>query len=155
MGYTLSRTLAVSSPSARILVAELLPEVIEWNRNVFGHLAGMPLTDPRVEVRAGDVTEIIHRQERKWEAILLDIDNGPAGLTRDTNNRLYAEQGLKKVFSTLAPGGVLGIWSAQDDAAFTRRLNKCGFRARITPVRATASGKGSRHFIWTAVKPNN
>lgn len=153
MGYTLARTLALSGPDSLITVAELIPQIIAWNRDIFGHLAGHPLNDPRVRVEAADVAKVINRQENSWDAILLDIDNGPAGLTQDGNNRLYGESGLKSAFRALTPGGVLGIWSAGDDPAFTRRLGKCGFRAKAVPIRARTSGKGSRHIIWIAVKP--
>ena len=155
MGYTLARTLSLSLPDTRIKVAELVPAVIAWNREVFGHLAGMPLKDPRVEVEAADVAQVIQGQEGAWNAILLDVDNGPAGLTQDTNNRLYTETGLKTAFRALTPGGVLGVWSARDDPSFTRCLGRCGFKARTVAVRATSSGKGSRHVIWIAVKPES
>lgn len=151
MGYTLARTLALALPDFRITVAELIPEVIAWNRAFFGHLAGHPLSDPRVRVEAADVAGVIQRGG--WDAVLLDIDNGPAGLTQDANNRLYAENGLKASFKALTPGGVLGIWSAGDYPAFTRRLARCGFKAEVVKVPAASSGKGSRHFIWIAVKP--
>lgn len=153
MGYTLARTLAMAPSDARILVAELIPEVIAWNRSVFGHLAGMPLNDPRVRVDASDVGAVIHRQTDGFDAILLDVDNGPAGLTQDDNNRLYAENGLKAAFRALTPGGVLGIWSAGDDPVFTRRLANCGFKARAVSVSAVAPGRGGRHVVWIAVKP--
>ena len=153
MGYTLAQTLALSLPDTRVRVAELIPEVIAWNRDVFGHLSGMPLNDPRVRVKAADVVRVIQKKQRAWDAILLDIDNGPAGLTRTSNNRLYSDPGLKAIFKALVPGGVIGIWSAGEDPAFTRRLGKCGFRAKAVAVRATSSGKGSRHCIWVAVKP--
>ncbi|WP_320043019.1 hypothetical protein [uncultured Desulfobacter sp.] len=153
MGYTLARTLALAPSDARILVAELIPEVIAWNRSVLGHLAGMPLNDPRVRVDASDVGAAIHRQTHAFDAILLDVDNGPAGLTQDANNRLYAENGLKAAFRALTPGGVLGIWSAGDDPVFTRRLANCGFKARAVSVSAVAPGRGGRHVVWIAVKP--
>ena len=153
MGYTLARTLAMAPSDARILVAELIPEVIAWNRSVFGHLAGMPLNDPRVRVDASDVGAVIHRQTDAFDAILLDVDNGPTGLTQDANNRLYAENGLKAAFRALTPGGVLGIWSAGDDPVFTRRLANCGFKARAVSVSAVAPGRGGRHVVWIAVKP--
>ncbi len=153
MGYTLARTLAMAPSDARILVAELIPEVIAWNRSVFGHLAGMPLNDPRVRVDASDVGAVIHRQTDAFDAILLDVDNGPTGLTQDANNRLYAENGLKAAFRALTPGGVLGIWSAGDDPVFTRRLANCGFKARAVSVSAVAPSRAGRHVVWIAVKP--
>jgi spermidine synthase len=151
MGYTLAETLKLSQPDTRIFVAELIPEVISWNRDHIGHLAGMPLDDPRVRVDASDVAAAI--KKAAWDIILLDVDNGPAGLTKRSNNRLYSDAGLKTAFKALTPGGVLAIWSAGDDPAFTRSLTRCGFKAKAVSVRATSSGKGSRHTIWIAVKP--
>ncbi len=153
MGYTLAETLKLAQPKTRILVAELIPSVISWNLQHLGHLAGMPLDDPRVNVEASDVAAVIKKNKAAWDIILLDVDNGPAGLTQKSNNRLYSSAGLKASFAALTPGGVLGVWSAEDDQAFTRSLTKCGFRAKAISVRATATGKGSRHTIWVAVKP--
>jgi len=153
MGYTLAETLKLSQPDTRILVAELIPTVISWNRDHIGHLAGMPLDDPRVRVEASDVATILKRQKNAWDIILLDVDNGPAGLTKRSNNRLYSDAGLKTAFKALTPNGVLGIWSAGDDPAFTRCLTRSGFKAKAVSVRAASSGKSSRHTIWIAVKP--
>lgn len=153
MGYTLARVLELSRPDTRILVAELVPAVISWNRNLFGHLAGNPLDDSRVNVNISDVAVVINDKKAAWDAILLDVDNGPAGLTRESNSHLYTDMGLKAAFAALTPGGVLGVWSAGDDPAFTRSLARCGFRPKAVPVRARACGKGSRHTIWIGVKP--
>ncbi len=153
MGYTLAETLKLSQPDTRILVSELIPSVISWNQDHIGHLAGMPLDDPRVRVEAMDVASVIKNKKAAWDMILLDVDNGPDGLTKKSNNRLYSSTGLKASFKALTPGGVLGVWSAGDDPAFTRSLTRCGFRAKAISVRATNSGKGSRHTIWIAVKP--
>lgn len=153
MGFTLAQALALSTPNTKILVAELIPEMISWNIHHLGHLAGRPLQDPRVESKVTDVTDIIKKSKATWDAILLDVDNGPAGLTRDSNNRLYSRSGLKASFSALTPGGVLGIWSAENDPAFTRTLKKCAFLAQAVPVRARHTGKGGRHTIWIAEKP--
>ncbi len=153
MGYTLAETLKLSRPDTRILVSELIPSVISWNQDHIGHLAGMPLDDPRVRVEATDVASVIKNKKTAWDVILLDVDNGPDGLTKKSNNTLYTTAGLKASFKALTPGGVLGIWSAGDDPAFTRSLTRCGFRAKAISVRATATGKGSRHTIWIAVKP--
>lgn len=153
MGYTLAETLKLSQPDTRILVAELIPAVISWNRDHLGHLAGTPLSDTRVTIRVSDVAAVIKKEKATWDMILLDVDNGPAGLTQKSNKALYTGAGLKNSFAALTPGGVLGVWSAGDDPAFTRSLTRYGFRAKAIPVRATASGKGSRHTIWIAVKP--
>lgn len=153
MGFTLGAVLALSPPDARILVAELIPAVISWNRRYLGHLAGMPLDDARVRTADADVAEIIGNASTAWDAILLDVDNGPDGLTQRSNNRLYTAAGLNAAFAALHPGGVLGVWSAGADDAFTRRLRQCGFRAQAVPVRAGGRGKGSRHTVWIAEKP--
>ena len=114
----------------------------------------MPLNDPRVSVETCDVVTLIRGKKRAWDAILLDIDNGPSGLTQEVNNRLYAEQGLRAAFSALIPGGVLGIWSAGDDPAFTRRLGKCGFQAKVTAVRAASSERGAGILSGLPLKAN-
>ncbi len=152
MGYTLAAALEHFNPDAQIIVSELIPAVVKWNREYLGHLARMPLNDPRVTVRQEDVAKIIREKKSVWDAILLDVDNGPAGLTRKANNRLYNESGLNVSFDALRGGGVLAVWSSAVDEAFTRRLKKCGFNTEIKTVRARKSGKGSRHTIWLASK---
>ncbi|NOX34127.1 MAG: hypothetical protein GXP56_10400, partial [Deltaproteobacteria bacterium] len=117
-----------------------------------GHLAGMPLDDPRVNVKKKDVAKIIMKKKLAWDAIILDVDNGPQGLTRTANNRLYSISGLKTAFGALRPGGILAVWSSRPDESFTHRLNLCGFRTETRTVRARRPGKGSRHTIWLAGK---
>ncbi len=153
MGYTLAAALEQSKPDAHMVVAELIPAVVRWNREHLGHLAGMPLDDPRVSVQEEDVAETIRKGKSAWDAILLDVDNGPVGLTRKTNDRLYSRSGLKTSFTALCPGGILAVWSSGADESFTRRLKQCGFRTEIVTVRARKPGKGSRHTIWLAGKP--
>jgi len=153
MGYTLAAALEKAEPDTLITVSELLPAVVRWNREHLGHLAGMPLADPRVSVEEEDVVVTIRKRKSAWDAILLDVDNGPDGLTRKANDRLYGRSGLKTSFSALRPGGILGIWSSGADEAFTHRLNKCGFQTETVTVRARNPGKGGRHTIWLAVKP--
>ena len=153
MGYTLAAALEQSPPDTHITVAELIPTVVTWNRKYIGHLAGMPLDDSRVFVRTEDVATVIGHQRSAWDAILLDVDNGPDGLTQSANNRLYGRLGLKTSFSALCPGGVLAIWSSAPDPAFTRRLDQCGFQTETVMVRARNPGKGARHTIWLATKP--
>jgi spermidine synthase len=153
MGYTLAAALEQSQPDTHITVSELVPAVVEWNRKHIGHLAGRPLDDPRVSLAQEDIAETIGRKRSAWDAILLDVDNGPDGLTRKANDRLYAIPGLKRSHRALRPGGILAIWSSGADAAFTRRLEQCGFRTQIENVRARRSGKGARHTIWLAAKP--
>jgi len=153
MGYTLAAALEQSNQDTLILVSELVPDVVEWNRKHLGHLAGMPLDDPRVSVKKEDVAKIIRQKKSAWDAILLDVDNGPAGLTRKANDRLYGQSGLKTSFLSLRPKGILAVWSCGADEAFTRRLKQCGFKIETISVRARKSGKGSRHTIWLAQKP--
>ncbi len=153
MGYTLAAALEQSEPDTLITVSELIPAVVRWNREHLRHLAGMPLDDPRVSVEEEDVAETISKRKSAWDAILLDVDNGPDGLTRKANDRLYGRSGLKKFFSALCPGGILAVWSSGADEAFTRRLKQCGFQTETVTVPARKSGKGGRHTIWFAGKP--
>ncbi len=153
MGYTLAAALEQSGPDTLITVSELIPEVVRWNRLHLGHLAGRPLEDPRVSAQVEDVAETIRKTKSAWDAILLDVDNGPGGLARQANNRLYGSAGLKTAWAALRPGGILSFWSSGADEAFTRRLKQSGFQTETTTVRARKLGKGGRHTIWLAVKP--
>jgi len=152
MGFTLAAALGQSEPDTCITMSELIPAVVRWNREHLGHLAGMPLDDPRVSVEEEDVGETIRKRKSAWDAILLDVDNGPAGLTRKANDHLYGSPGLKAVFAALRPGGILAVWSSGADEAFTRRLKQCGFKVETVIVRARKPGKGARHTIWLAAK---
>jgi spermidine synthase len=152
MGFTLAAALGLSGPDNRITVSELIPAVVRWNRVHLGHLAGMPLDDSRVSVAPEDVAETIRKKKSAWDAILLDVDNGPAGLTRKSNDRLYSRSGLKDARGALCPGGYLAVWSSGADEAFTRRLKQSGFRTETATVRARKPGKGARHTIWLAEK---
>ncbi|MFT6395344.1 MAG: spermidine synthase [Bradymonadia bacterium] len=151
MGFTLSACNRVLPTDARIEVAELVPTVVEWNRGPLGECAGHPLADPRVLVTIDDVCAVIRRATGAYDAILLDVDNGPEGLTQDSNGWLYQEAGLRSLKSALRPGGTLCIWSAGDDPRFTRRLQQNGYRAQAHMVRARKGGKGPKHTIWVAV----
>jgi spermidine synthase len=153
MGYTLAAALTHSGQDAQITVAELVPAVVRWNRNYLGLLAGMPLTDTRVSVMEGDVAKLITNRKSAWDAILLDVDNGPDGLTTKSNDLLYGLSGLRASFTALRPGGILAVWSYSQDEPFTQRLKKCGFRPEVVTVRARRPGKGRRHTIWLATKP--
>ncbi len=153
MGYTLAAALEQSAPDTRITISELIPSVVRWNQEHLGHLAGMPLDDPRVSIAEEDVVETIRKKKSAWDAILLDVDNGPDGLTRKANDRLYDKSGLKTSFSALCPGGILAVWSSGPDKAFTRRLKQCGFHTETVTVRARKPGKGGKHTIWLAGKP--
>ena len=152
MGYTLAAALQHSGDDSLITVAELIPAVIRWNRQYLGHLAGNPLADDRVFVRQEDVAKTITREKSIWDAIILDVDNGPDGLTRKVNDRLYGLSGLKNAFLALRTGGVLSIWSSGTDEQFTSRLEQCRFQTEIVTVRARKPGKGARHTIWLATK---
>lgn len=153
MGYTLAAALEHASFDTQILVAELIPAVVKWNQEHLGHLAGRPLADPRVRVIEEDVVKTIGKKTSAWDAILLDVDNGPAGLTQKANDGLYGNLGLKASFDALRPGGILAVWSSAVDEAFTRRLTLAGFKTKIVSVRARKSGKGSKHTIWLGKRP--
>ncbi|MEZ6024022.1 MAG: hypothetical protein R3C16_11555 [Hyphomonadaceae bacterium] len=149
MGFTLRAALGAVGGGARVCVAELVPEVIEWARGPMAGLSAGCLDDPRLELIAGDVADAIASARARYDAILLDVDNGPDGLTRAGNDRLYSSAGLSAAMAALRPGGVLAIWSAGPDASFTKRLRSAGFAVDEVPVRARA-GKGARHVIWFA-----
>ena len=152
MGFTLAATLRRLPPEGVAVVAELVPVVIEWNRGPLADAANRPLEDTRTSVHQGDVSELIREPGGGWDAILLDVDNGPDGLTRASNNWLYGKKGLGAAFAALRPGGVLGVWSASPDDAFTRRVQQAGFDVEAIKVRAHGK-KGSRHVIWIGVRP--
>lgn len=148
MGFTLRAALGALGPEARVDVAELVPEIIDWARGPMQHLTAGCLDDPRVRIIIGDVADAIGAA--RYDAILLDVDNGPDGLTRAENDRLYSSRGLAAAKAALKPGGVLAIWSAWPDASFTRRLKHAGFNVEESQVRARTTGKGARHVIWFA-----
>jgi len=150
MGFTLRAALARLGAQARITVAELMPEIIEWARGPMAALTAGGLDDPRVTLRMGDVAFAIDAASGDYDAILLDVDNGPDGLVRAANNRIYGRDGLEAARAALRPGGVLAVWSAAPDEAFSRRLAKAGFAVEEVVVRARANGKGPRHVIWFA-----
>jgi len=152
MGFTLAAALKAVSASSKVTVAELIPEVVEWNRGPLGDCAGKPLQDKRTHVHQGDVGECFKNGGEKLHAILLDVDNGPEGLTQADNNWLYSLDGLNAMFKTLHPEGMLAIWSAGPDSLFTIRLKKAGYKVTQRTVRARP-GKGSRHTIFLAQKP--
>jgi spermidine synthase len=151
MGFTLRAALAGLGSKAQITVAELVPAVIAWAQGPMAEVFGKSLTDPRVRIRAADVVELIRQSAAAFDAILLDVDNGPAGLTRKANDGLYDGQGLSAAHAALRPGGVLAVWSSGPDPAFTRRLGKSGFEVDEVPVRANGA-RGARHIIWIATR---
>ncbi len=152
MGFTLAAVLRTVSQSAEVIVAELVPAVVEWNRNVLGQCAGRPIEDGRTRVHIGDVADLIKHQAEKFDAILLDVDNGPEAMTSSDNEWLYSTAGLKKIYQKLRPEGIVTVWSARADQLFTTRLKKTGFNVQLRTVRARP-GKGSRHTIFVAQKP--
>ena len=152
MGFTLRAALAALEPEARIVVAELVPAVVAWARGPMAEVFGTSLTDPRVSVREADVGEVIRSGAAAFDAILLDVDNGPEGLTRKTNDALYDLKGLSIARMALRPGGVLAVWSSGPDLSFTRRLRKAGFDVDEARVRANGSRGGARHVIWIATR---
>ena len=150
MGYTLSAALQQLRADGRIIVAELVPEVVEWNRGELADLTSHPLQDKRVTVRIIDVARILQAEQQAYDAVLLDVDNGPEGLTRKGNNRLYTRAGLDAAFTALKPSGILAVWSAVQDRAFTRRLRGAGFEVEEVSVRARGPRGGGRYIIWIA-----
>ena len=151
MGFTLAAALRRLPPDAELVVAELFPAVVAWNRGPLAHLADRPLDDPRVTVREGDVVGMIREQAAAFDAILLDVDNGPDGLTRASNDRLYSPDGLRAAWRALRAKGVLGVWSVAPDRAFGRRLVDAGFDMKEVTARARGS-KGGRHTLWLATR---
>ena len=149
MGFTLEAALKATSPSSEVLVAELVPEVVEWNKGPLGECAGRPLDDERTRVYLGDVGELFMTKQPTFDAILLDVDNGPAAFTHDDNDELYSMDNLHAIRKTLRPQGVLAVWSAWHDPGFTKKLKKAGFETSFKTVRAH-KGKGSKHTIYLA-----
>jgi spermidine synthase len=152
MGFTLRKALASVGPKARITVAELVPEIIDWARGPMAALTQGCLDDSRVQLLEGDVAFVIEDHPATYDAILLDVDNGPDGLTRDENNRIYSKTGLARARAALRPGGVLAIWSAAPDSVFVNRLRRARFDVEEVVTHARANGKGPRHVIWFAIK---
>ena len=153
MGFTLGAALASLGPKAQVTVAELVPAVIAWARGPMAHVKGACLDDPRVRVVEADVGVLIGAAEGAYDAILLDVDNGPEGLSREANDRLYDRAGLDAARRALRPGGILAVWSSSPSAPFNHRLRKAGFVVEEHRVRASRAGRGARHMIWLAVSP--
>ena len=152
MGFTLRAALAVLGSEARIVVAELVPAVIAWARGPMAGIFGDSLSDPRASLVSADVIEVIRSHASAFDAILLDVDNGPEGLVREANDALYNLKGLKAIRRALRPGGVLAIWSSGPNPSFSRRLGDAGFDVDEVAVRATTKRSGARHVIWFATR---
>jgi len=150
MGFTLRAAMGALPANARLTVAELVPEIIEWARGPMVDLTAGCLDDRRVEIVYKDVVDVIQEARATYDAILLDVDNGPDGLVRPANGRLYSMRGLAAARAALRPGGVLAIWSAAPDVAFVRKMRDNGFAVKEVAVRARSNGKGPRHVIWFA-----
>jgi len=151
MGFTLGAALEHLGENAEIVVAELVPAVVKWNRTHLAELAGRPLDDPRVTVRESDVGFVIKEATEAFDAIMLDVDNGPDGLTHAGDDRLYTNGGLAAAKAALKPGGILAVWSAEPDKSFSKRVRGSGFKMKEVSVRARRT-KGRRHTIWLAEK---
>jgi spermidine synthase len=153
IGFTLAAVLSHAGSDATVVVSELIPAVVRWNREYMGRLAGFPLDDARVQVLELDVGQVM-REHKDFDAIMLDVDNGPSSFTHDDNNALYGMNGLKRAYDALKPGGVLTVWSATPDSAFTQRLIKTGFDVTSQRVGSHNARRGNRHTIWVAVRPD-
>ena len=153
MGFTLRAALAVLGSDARIMVAELVPAVIAWARGPMADIFGDSLDDPRASIREADVVDVIRSHDSAFDAILLDVDNGPEGLIRKANDALYDVKGLNAIRRALRPGGVLAVWSSGPNPLFSKRLGAAGFEVNEVAVRATTKRSGARHVIWFATNP--
>ena len=156
MGFTYRAALARLPEGGSVTVAEVVPDILDWARGPLAHLTGDTLDDPRGEIVIADVAALIDDAidgtTPKYDAILLDVDNGPDGIVRDANDRLYTRTGIGKARDALKPGGVLAVWSAAPDPAFSRRLRDSGMGIEERTVRARPNNKGPRHTIWFAEK---
>lgn len=149
MGFTLAAALREVGPGAELTVAELIPEVVEWNRGPLGEHSGRPLDDPRTRVYTGDVADLIRLKPGYFDVIALDVDNGPGGMTQSANDWLYSMNGIITAQRALRRRGILAYWSAGRDDAFHARLERCGFKVEEIMVHAHGK-KGARHWIWLA-----
>ncbi len=154
MGFTLAEALKHVGEKGQVVVAELVPAVVEWNRTHLGELAGHPLKDKRSLVREDDVALVIRERQGAFDAILLDVDNGPEGLTWQGNDWLYSQEGLAMTHAALRPGGVLAVWSVSTHRAYTKRLLRAGFSVKEARARARGREKGVQHTIWIARRPS-
>ena len=152
MGFTLRKALAVLPPDAAVTIAELVPEVAAWALGPLAAIHGDSLIDPRVTLFIGDVGDLIGPAKAGYDAILLDVDNGPEGLMRQANDDLYDDYGLAQARDALKPGGVLAVWSSDPHPVFTKRLRAAGFGVQEVRPWANGRGRGARHLIWLATK---
>jgi spermidine synthase len=150
MGFTVRSALDVLAEDASVVVAELVPEVETWNQRWLGHLASHPLRDRRVHVAIGDALQVLRSDGDGFDAVLLDVDNGPAEFAAEGNDALYGRAGLYSIRQALRPRGVLAVWSAWEDRRFARRLESVGYAVTLNRVRAHGR-RGARHFIYRAI----
>lgn len=155
MGFTLRAALAVLGDDASVTVAELVPEIIEWARGPMREVTADCLDDARVMLVEDDIAMLIAAAVDGYDAILLDVDNGPDGLTRRVNDHLYGRCGLLAAMTALRPRGILAVWSAEPDQGFAERLREAGFEVEEVPTREGANGEGACHVIWLARKPSS
>ena len=153
MGFTLRAALAALGPESRVVVAELVPAVISWAKGPMAEIFGNSLADPRVTIIEGDVAKVIASSSSAYDAVLLDVDNGPEGLTRKANNRIYDLEGLRAARTALRPGGILALWSSGPNRDFAQRLRKTGFAVEEVKARANGARGGAWHVIWLATNP--
>lgn len=153
MGFTTRAALDSSPRPSEVVVAELLPAVVRWNRDHIGELAGNPMDDPRVTIVERDFYEVIKDSPRGFDVILNDVDNGPGGCSLDRNERLYRAAGLAAVRRCLRPGGVLGVWCVEDDPGFVKAMKSAGFRAHAETIYARNVAKGHKHTIFIGQVP--
>jgi spermidine synthase len=152
MGFTLRAALDLLPSTAKVVIAELVPAIVEWNRGPLGPLANHPLNDKRVNIEIGNVADSIRSRHNHFDTVLLDVDNGPAAFTTPQNTILYADRGLAAVYAALKIGGVLAVWSARDDRKFEQRLRYAGFVVKVERVRARLKKGGPYHTIFLAKK---
>lgn len=152
MGFTLRATLDLLSPEATVIVAELVPAVVEWNRGPLGPLAGHPLNDKRVRLETGDVALTLRSKLGPFDAVLLDVDNGPTAFTTSNNAALYDDRGIANAHAALRKKGVLAVWAARDDGKFEQRLRHGGFEVQLQSVRGRLKQGGPRHTLYLSYK---
>ena len=155
MGYTLRQALDMLSPHAQVVVSELLDAVVEWNREFFGELNGQPLGDKRVDLKTGDIVELISRSKDRFDAILLDLDNSPSAMTVSSNRRLYGREGIRACRSALREQGCLAVWSAEPSKKFEQLLMSCSFHVHRFRVPACKGSKSQSRFVWVASESKN
>jgi spermidine synthase len=155
MGFTLRQTLDMLEPQAKVVVAELLPEVIRWNREILGKLTDHPLNDKRVTIKTVDVASVMAHSPNAFDAILLDVDNGPEAMTTKTNHNLYSRAGIRNCLSALHTKGCLSVWSASKDESFESRLRRENLHVRAFHVAKRKGGKNRPRCIWVASKERN